>query len=41
MSKNARSFTVAVIVVVVVAAVAFGGGQWLWHKLLVMHGMAH
>ncbi len=40
MSKKAKSFTIAVIMVVVFAAVAFGGGQWLWHKLLVMHGMA-
>jgi hypothetical protein len=38
MSKKARSLTIVVIVALVV--LGWGGGQWLWHKLLVMHGMA-
>jgi hypothetical protein len=34
------SVTVAVVLVLVVAALVLGGGQWLWHVLLRMHGMA-
>jgi hypothetical protein len=40
MSKNAKTFTILAIVIIAVVVLGFGGGQWLWHKLLVMHGMA-
>jgi len=29
----------AVVVLVVVIALSLGGGRWLWHALLRMHGM--
>jgi hypothetical protein len=40
MSRKAKSLTFVAIAVVVFVVLAWGGGQWLWHKLLVMHGMA-
>ncbi len=39
MSKS-RSLPFVAIAVIVFVVLAWGGGQWLWHKLLVMHGMA-
>jgi len=38
MSKKS-SMVWTVVVIVVVAALALGGGRWLWHLLLRMHGI--
>jgi hypothetical protein len=39
MNERTKPLLVAVVAVIVVVVLWFGG-QWLWHQLLVMHGMA-
>lgn len=38
MSKKSSLVTL-VVVILISAALVFGGGRWLWHLLLKMHGM--
>jgi hypothetical protein len=38
MSKKSYLVTL-VIVILITAALVFGGGRWLWHFFLKMHGM--
>jgi hypothetical protein len=38
MSKKS-SLATLVIVVLITSALALGGGRWLWHFFLKMHGM--
>ena len=38
MSKKKSLVTLAVVILVA-AALALGGGRWLWHFFLRMHGM--
>lgn len=37
MSK--KSPLVTLVVVILITALALGGGRWLWHLFLKMHGM--
>lgn len=37
MSKKS-SFVTLVVVILITAALVFGGGRWLWHLFLKMHG---
>ena len=36
--RERRFWTVVAIVVVAVVLLVLGGGRWLWHMLLAMHG---
>jgi hypothetical protein len=36
--RERRFWTVVAIVVVAVVLLVLGGGRWLWHALLAMHG---
>ena len=38
MSKKSSLVTL-VVVILITAALVFGGGRWLWHLFLKMHGM--
>jgi hypothetical protein len=36
--REKRFWTVIAIAVVAVVLIVLGGGRWLWHVLLAMHG---
>lgn len=36
---NRKSLVVAAVILVAVIALAAGGGSWLWHLFLRMHGI--
>ncbi len=38
MSKKSSLVTL-VVAILISAALVFGGGRWLWHLFLKMHGM--
>jgi hypothetical protein len=38
MSKK-YSFVTLAVAILITAALVFGGGRWLWHLFLKMHGM--
>jgi hypothetical protein len=37
--REKRFWTIVVVVVVLLVLGVLGGGRWLWHLLLAMHGV--
>jgi hypothetical protein len=36
--RERRFWTIVLVVVVLIVVGVLGGGRWLWHHLLAMHG---